>query len=149
MRRLTKFQQESKKVLQKSQGHYKKDFDENFRVTTPLGRRDLVYLYRPPNFAFTATDKITLETKSKLLPNTTRPYQVPQVTPETVMIEDNGLPNTISIDLVTTAPINHSSRYTTDDSTPSTKDGTKDMDEEVSNPAQATWKQVKETPNIK
>lgn len=51
-----------------------------------------------------ATDKLVYETKSKLMPKTSGPFQVLQATLDTVTIDEDGIPNTVSLDRVTLAP---------------------------------------------
>ena len=97
--------------LMASQKRYKDDFDKKVRFRTVLGAGDFVYVDRSPRpltiverrtraRGTTGTDELSF----KLLPRTKGPFRVRSATDTTVLIEQDGVENRVSIDRVTKIP---------------------------------------------
>lgn len=86
--------------LRKAQEAYRTNFDKAICIGTPIALGDEVYLDRPPKYAVTERDK----TYSKLLPRKLGPFRVLKVFPNTVIIDYNGLKETVSMDRISKAP---------------------------------------------
>ena len=98
--------------LTASQMRYKDDFDKKVRFRPVVGAGDLIYVDRPPRplksvarrtraQGTTGTDELSV----KLLPRTEGPFRVRSATDTTVLIEQDGLENRVSIERVTKMPL--------------------------------------------
>ena len=94
--------------LTASQKPYKEGFDKKVRFRPVVGAGDFVYVDRPPH-PFTSFERhtraqgmtVTDELSVKLLPRTECPFRVRSATDTTVLIEQDGVENRVSIDRVT------------------------------------------------
>ena len=97
--------------LTASQKRYKGDFDKKVRLRLVVGAGDFFYVDRPPRpltsverrtraQGTTGTDDLSV----KLLPRTEGPVCVRSVTDTTVLVEQDGVENRVSIDRVTKMP---------------------------------------------
>ena len=97
--------------LTASQKRYKNDFDKKVRFRPVVGAGDFVYVDRPLRpltsverrtraQGTTGTDELSV----KLLPRTEGPFRVRSATDTTVLIEQDGVENRVSIDRVTKMP---------------------------------------------
>ena len=94
-----------------SQKRYKDDFDKQVRFRPVVGAGDIVYVDHPPR-PLTSTERRTPaqgtagtdELSFKLLPRTEGPFHVRSATDITVLIEQDGVENRVSIDRVTKMP---------------------------------------------
>ena len=97
--------------LTASQKRYQDDFDKKVRFHPVVGAGDFFYVDRPPR-SLTSVERRTRaqgttgtdELSVKLLPRTKGPFRVPSATDTTVLIEQDGVENHVSIDRVTKMP---------------------------------------------
>ena len=97
--------------LTASQKRYKEDFDKKVRFRPVVGAGDFVYVDRPPR-PLTSVERHTRaqgttgmdELSVKILPRTEGLSRVCSATDTTVLIEQNGVENRVSIDCVTKMP---------------------------------------------
>lgn len=89
-----------------SQQRYKRDYDKLVRVTSKFTPGDMVFVDRSPLSATVTTSASAMAnaTYNKLLIRALGPFHVNSVQPHTLTIEEDGIPNTISIDRATRAP---------------------------------------------
>ena len=120
--------------LTASQKRYKDDFDKKVRFRLVVGAGDFVYVDRPPR-PLTSVERRTRakgttgtdELSAKLIPRTEGQFRVRSATDTTVLIEQDGLENRVSIDCVTKMP-----RGPGDTVTPATRT---ESDAEVATPS--------------
>lgn len=97
--------EDARRNLHRAQERYKEHADRRVRFTVNVRKGDYVFLNRPPSSALSAADVLADKPRSKLRPKTTgEPYRVIEATPNTVTIEVDGIPDTVSIDRVTVCP---------------------------------------------
>ena len=94
--------------LTAAQRRYKTDFDQKVRFGPVVAVGDLVYVDRPPR-PLTSTERRDLHSYEggpsvKLLPKTEGPFRVRAATPTTVVVDQDGVSNRVSIDRVTRMP---------------------------------------------
>lgn len=80
-----------------AQQRYKKHHHANLQEQTPFHFGHLVYVDFQP-FSTSAPDKRAVEAFSKLLPRALGPYHFISTKSNTVTIEQDGIPNMISLD---------------------------------------------------
>lgn len=101
LRRLREKLRRASVRLTKTQQRYKQDFDKSVRFIPIINVEDSAFLDRP----LRKLDTVPVEIISqKLLPRGEGPFKVIASTPDTVILEMDGLRNTSSIDRVTRAP---------------------------------------------
>ena len=88
-----------------AQERYKRNSDRRVRFRVTVQEGDYVYLTRPPSSARTVAEQLADIQHSKLRPKTTaEAYKVLKADRNTVTIDTNGIPDTVSIDRVTVRP---------------------------------------------
>ena len=88
------------------QAQYKRYFDRAAQVAPAYEAGQYVFVNRPPKRALTEDERTSVEVlgRNKLLTKAYGPFKVLSSTPETVTIDEQGIPNIISNDRVRLAP---------------------------------------------
>ena len=108
LRKLRDTLQCTRMKLTAAQRRYKTDFDKKVRFRPVIAVWDFVYVDRPPQ-QLTSTEWGDLPSDGgglsvKLLPKTEGPFRVRSATETTVVADQNGVSNRVSIDRVTKMP---------------------------------------------
>lgn len=90
--------------MKSAQDRYKRYFDRTVRPMMPITPGTEVCVNRIPDAARTEADRIAETVRSKLRPKTDRSFKVLTAGADTVTIEQDGIPNTVTIDRVTPVP---------------------------------------------
>ena len=106
LRDLQKTLAETKSKMTRAQERYKQDFDKRVYKTLRVKPGDYVFIDRPKRqLKAASSDKDeTYNPSLKLLPRTTGPFLVKKANEDTIVVEEDGLLNTVSIDRVSLAP---------------------------------------------
>ena len=102
MRRLRQVLARASEKMTQAQAQYKRHFDKTVSALPEFRPGEEIFLDRPPDFSATALENE--DGHRKLLPKTTGPYRVISSNENTVIIDRDGLRDTVAIDRVTRAP---------------------------------------------
>ncbi|CDF38169.1 unnamed protein product [Chondrus crispus] len=108
LRKLRDALERTRVKLTAAQRRYKADFDKKVRFRSVIQVGDLVYVDRPPR-PLTSTERGDLPSNDggpsvKLLPKTEGPFRVRSATETTVVVDQDGVSNRVSIDRITRMP---------------------------------------------
>lgn len=91
--------------MRKGQARYKADYDRHVRETPSFQFDDYVFVDKPP-LATTpenTADALAKQKYNKLQRPTSGPYRILEVRAKTAIIDEHGIPNTVSIHRITLA----------------------------------------------
>ena len=91
--------------MRKAQERYKENFDRRIRFAVSVRKGDEVFINRPPSHMGTPAEQLADLPRTKLRTKAVGPYKVLDSTPNTVVVEIEGVPETVSVDRVTVAPL--------------------------------------------
>lgn len=114
MRRLHILFDRATKNNKRAQASYKRQVDKAVRTIPSISKGMHVFVDREPTRAKSKHEKEEDVVRSKLLPKSYGPFEVLEADEVTVTIDQNGIPNKVSIDRVTTVPTKRA--ITTDES---------------------------------
>ncbi|CDF40922.1 unnamed protein product [Chondrus crispus] len=108
LRKLRDALERTRVKLTAAQRRYKADFDKKVRFRPVIEKGDRVYVDRPPR-PLTSTERGDLPSNDggpsvKLLPKTEGPFPVRSATETTVVVDQDGVSNRVSIDRITRMP---------------------------------------------
>ncbi|CDF39905.1 unnamed protein product [Chondrus crispus] len=108
LRKLRDALERARVKLTAAQRRYQADFDKKVRFRPVIEVGDLVYVDRPPR-PLTSTERGDLPSNDggpsvKLLPKTEGPFRVRSATETTVVVDQDGVSNRVSIDRITRMP---------------------------------------------
>lgn len=93
--------------LRKSQARYKHDYDRRVRETPTFHKGKYVFPDKPPlaNVSNSPAEMLAWKPHNKLQSRTTGPFRVVSEQKDTIAIDEEGIPNRVSIDRITHAPL--------------------------------------------